>query len=287
MALECVHIFLAIFSLAVLQVFARPHNGPEATGSRSPGSSNFNPVFSPSDELGPGKIYEHYALSPSEKKSANILIAHAVLAVLVWAFFAPAGAIILRLNVQAPLVKLHGWILFTSYITYIIAAGMGVWLAIQANKYKPTWTDPHPIIGLVILGAALFQPFLGLIHHDIFSTQFMRWKADRAKQKPGRTIFALIHLWIGRILITLGIINGGLGIKLAAGSPFQNAKTTGNAYVAYGILAGLMWILFACVSALFAYRRTARIRREKREEKARYATKQATPETGSEEEFKI
>lgn len=226
-------------------------------------------------------------MSPSEKKSANILIAHAVLAVLVWAFFAPVGAILLRLNIQAPLVKLHGWILFTSYITYIIAAGLGIWLAIQANKYKSTWTDPHPIIGLVILGAALFQPFLGLIHHDIFRTRFMRWRADRAKQKPGRTIFGLIHLWIGRILITLGIINGGLGIKLAAGSPFQSARTTMNAYIAYGILAGLMWILFASVSALFAYRRTARIKEEKWEEKDRYAMKQETPETGSEEKFKI
>lgn len=226
-----------------------------------------------------------FVLTPAERNTERVLIAHAVLAVLVWALFAPFGAIVLRLNIPSlPLLKIHGSIMVLSYITYIVAAGMGIWLAIGSAKYKPVWTDPHPIIGLMILGAALIQPFLGLIHHAIFKKRHVQWKADATKPKPGRTVLGRIHLWIGRILITFGIINGGLGIRLAAGSPFQTHKTTQNVYIAYGVLGGLMWLLYASVSTIFAYRRTARLRQEKLEKSRMY---KKTQDTESEEALKV
>ena len=206
------------------------------------------------------------ALSPALRMSDNILIIHAVLAVFAWAFFVPVGAILLRLNIQSGrLLKIHGYSQMFSYLMYIVAAGLGIWLARESAKYKPTWSDPHPIIGLVILGVALFQPFLGLIHHDLFKKQLLRWKVGMSTQKPGRTIWGRLHVWIGRGLITLGVINGGFGIRLAGKSPFQDEATTKKAYIGYGIVAGLMWLLWAGVSVLFEYRRTARERREREE----------------------
>jgi len=228
------------------------------------------------------------ALSPALRMSDNILIIHAVLAVFAWAFFVPFGAIILRLNIQsAPLLKIHGYCQMFSYLMYMVAAGLGIWLARESAKYKPTWSDPHPIIGLVILVVALFQPFLGLIHHDVFKSRLLKFRAGMSAQKPGRTFWGRIHVWIGRILITLGIINGAFGIRLAGTSPFQDATATKNAYIGYGVVAGSIWLLWASVSVIFEHRRTARERREREEERQMTGQAGRLVEDRSQEEIKM
>lgn len=49
----------------------------------------------------------------------------------------------------------------------------------------------------------LLQPFLAAVHHWMFI------------RKKTRTPLAPVHVWLGRILIVLGMVNGGLGLKLA------------------------------------------------------------------------
>jgi uncharacterized membrane protein YeaQ/YmgE (transglycosylase-associated protein family) len=66
----------------------------------------------------------------------------------------------------------------------------------------------------------IIQPFLGFIHHHKYL----------ATQK--RTKWASLHVWYGRILILVGIINGGLGLQLA-----DNSK---NGMIVYGVIAGLI-----------------------------------------------
>lgn len=48
------------------------------------------------------------------------------------------------------------------------------------------------------------QPLLGWLHH---------WHFIKAKQ---RGFASYIHRWGGRCLIFLGVVNGGLGLQLAA-----------------------------------------------------------------------
>jgi hypothetical protein len=70
------------------------------------------------------------ALSPALRISDNILITHAVLVVFTWAFFVPIGAIVLRLNIQsALLLKVHAYTQMCWYLIYIVAVGLGIWLA--------------------------------------------------------------------------------------------------------------------------------------------------------------
>lgn len=275
------YVYLMILLSMPFSVIAVPRVGRTAV-SRSVSEANKLTSDAP--------IFER-ALSAAEFKSDHILITHAVLAVLAWALFAPTAAIILRLNIQSvPLLKIHGWIQLSAYAMYAVAAGLGIWLAIQRQKVLPTWTDPHIIIGLVILGSALCQPFLGLAHHDVFKKRYSTWKADRSAPKPGRTVSGLLHLWIGRVLITLGVINGGLGFRLAKGAPFQSRKSARDGEIAYGVLAGLMWSLYAGVSVLFAYRRTLRLRQERQEEEDQRVLKESsetTPEFDGEKFAKI
>lgn len=72
----------------------------------------------------------------------------------------------------------------------------------------------------------ILQPLFGLIHHLRF----------RKVQK--RTIWTWIHMWYGRTLIILGIINGGLGLRLA------HITTPVGGKIAYGVVAGISGLAF-------------------------------------------
>jgi len=61
---------------------------------------------------------------------------------------------------------------------------------------------------------------MGLIHHGFFKKPHLNRRVGLSTQKLGRTVWGCTHMWIGKILITLGIINGGFGIRLAFMSPF-------------------------------------------------------------------
>jgi hypothetical protein len=77
----------------------------------------------------------------------------------------------------------------------------------------------------------LFQPVFGILHHRrILKTQ-----------KRGK--LTLIHVWYGRVLILLGMINGGLGLKLAA--------NTNPGKIAYGVVVGLMGATYLAVIGRF------------------------------------
>lgn len=86
----------------------------------------------------------------------------------------------------------------------------------------------HPIIGLVVLVCLLFQPVLGIIHH-------VRFKKLRRRQ-----FWSYLHLFNGRVFITLGIINGGLGLWMA-----RAPTTLTTAYIAVATVMWSLWMLAA------------------------------------------
>lgn len=88
----------------------------------------------------------------------------------------------------------------------------------------------HPIIGIVVFVFLFFQPISGFIHHRLFKKYQRRQTASYA------------HLWLGRILITLGIINGGLGLRLA--------DNTHKGEIAYGVVAGIIWLVWMAAAVL-------------------------------------
>ena len=56
------------------------------------------------------------------------------------------------------------------------------------------------------------------------------------KKYSRRTVWSYGHLWLGRAAITLGIINGGLGLQLA--------DNTHKGEVAYAVVAAVMYLLY-------------------------------------------
>ena len=91
----------------------------------------------------------------------------------------------------------------------------------------------HPVTGLIMFALVFFQPVLGWVHHFCF------------KKYQRRTVWSHAHIWLGRILITLGVINGGLGLLMTEG--YQAGIKKGE--IVYGVVAGTIWIVYVAVAA--------------------------------------
>ena len=74
------------------------------------------------------------------------------------------------------------------------------------------------------------------------------------------------HKWFGRALVLLGAINGGLGLQLSG-------NTTGGE-IAYGVVAGVVFIVYVVVDVV-AIRKDKRTREREIEEKKNVSSKTA------------
>jgi hypothetical protein len=160
-----------------------------------------------------------------------MLIAHGVLASLAFVILFPAGAIAVRLASFPGIAWLHSAFQIFAYLIYIAAAGLGIYMARGLRLLN----NRHPIIGLVVLAVLFFQPILGLLHHRLF------------KKYSHRTLWSYSHIWLGRAAVTLGIINGGLGLQLAGNSR--------SGEIAYGVIAGFMWLVWVAAIVIGERRR--------------------------------
>ena len=145
-------------------------------------------------------------------------------------------------------------------------------------KYKKLYNNPHTIIGTIVVGLMVLQPLWGVVHHLLYKPQLsskneMEEKSEvgsedkaienkssrhesnatsstlakrdgkekgKGKMMPEKwALFGLFHRWIGRVTITLAMINGGLGFMLA-----KEYKTVWSfaGQVAYSVLASIVWI---------------------------------------------
>lgn len=167
----------------------------------------------------------------------TVLIAHAVLGPVAFVVLYPLGAIAIRIFRFPNVVWFHaGWMVFT-YLIVLTSMGLGVWLAVTGDYLS----EYHAIIGLVVVGCLLLQPITGLLHHRLFKS---RGRSNAA---------TFLHVWWGRAIVTLGIINGGLGLQLAG--------NTRNGEIVYGVVAGFMWVLWMGIVLLAFVRRRGETKR--------------------------
>jgi Cytochrome domain of cellobiose dehydrogenase/Domain of unknown function (DUF2427) len=186
-------------------------NGSSTIPSSSGGSSSSSSSSSSSDSMLP-----------------TMLTAHGTLMGLSMVLLFPIGAMLRAFGTS---VWLHaGW----QTVTYLIAIsgmGCGIWIAL----YTELLTNAHPIIGLVVVSTLSLQPIGGLLQH-------------RHYRKHGtRGVFGWAHRVLGTLLILLGMINGGLGLQLAANST--------QAEIAYAVIAALMGAAWLAASVLGPRRR--------------------------------
>jgi low temperature requirement protein LtrA len=109
----------------------------------------------------------------------------------------------------------------------------------------------------VLLALLVIQPVVGFVHHRVF------------KKVQKRQVWSYMHLTIGRVGITLGIINGGLGLYISNASAYYTRV--------YAIVAAVMWALWMVVAIW------AEIRRLKKSRQGKYTAVAKTPRAASDE----
>ncbi|KAF2768073.1 hypothetical protein EJ03DRAFT_252354, partial [Teratosphaeria nubilosa] len=167
----------------------------------------------------------------------TIITAHAVLATLAFGLVFPVGGILIRIASFPGLSWVHGLIQAIAYILYIAAFGLGAYMATHLHMLN----QAHAIIGIVLFVVLFFQPFLGILHHVMF------------KRHSRRVIWSYGHIWLGRIIITLGIINGGLGLWLAQKTHIYAPPS--GAIIGYSVAAGVIWLIYMACAIIGEARR--------------------------------
>jgi hypothetical protein len=189
--------------------------------SRATGGSGGNPFINASSTTtttGAGGQNSWERLSTQTQM--RFVQAHGALASIAFVAILPIGAILVRLASFHGLLWAHASLQIFAYAVFIAAAGLGIFIA-KGGAYLH---EPHAIIGLILLGTLFFMPFLGTIHHKIY------------KKVQKRTVWSYVHIFTGRAIVILGMINGGLGLRLAAAQR--------SYLIAYGVFAGLMGVAY-------------------------------------------
>ena len=179
--------------------------------------------------------------SSSESNSNSIRRSHGIIMAAVFLFLFPIGALMTYLPFSRNIVFAHVPTQVLSVCLLIIGMALGVKLGVDIDEYD----EYHQIIGYVVVSCLiLFQPALGLIQHLRF------------RKLGKRTIFGHIHQWLGRILILLGIINGGLGLRTSGEIGSENVPRW--SVIAYSVVAGVMGLIYIAVAFGFGFIRKAR-----------------------------
>ncbi|KAJ8122013.1 hypothetical protein O1611_g9950 [Lasiodiplodia mahajangana] len=108
---------------------------------------------------------------------------------------------------------------------------------ILSQRTGINFMENHTILGTVVVALFGVQPIGGYLHHlHYVKTQ-------------SRGLVSYGHIWYGRILIVLGIINGGLGLQLAGASQ--------SFVIAYSVVAAVIFTVYVGV-AIFGEIKRAR-----------------------------
>jgi len=161
---------------------------------------------------------------------------HGILATIAFVIVFPVGSIAMRIIPGRFSWLLHALIQMAGFVLYIAAAALGIKLTQDVrfggtSLFEISTINFHPIIGLVILAVFFFQPIFGYIHHIQF------------KKYGVRQTWSHVHLAIGRLLIPLGIINGGLGLYIS-----NSPKEFKIVYAILAAVFGIAWIFVAVIS---------------------------------------
>ena len=193
-----------------------------------------------------------------------VKVAHVVLGALAVLLILPGGAIFVRLFGEAMYHGpwIHGAIQIFGYLMYCSAAALGIWMARSFSLVSTLPTDSarmltmfqvsgdnqylhpklyHPIIGMILLALVFFQPFTELANHLI---------RKRCPQRyPNVHRLGYVHIWFGRLLLILAIVNGGLGFAFADQIPGNTWSKAPR--ILYGVAATVVVFTYVVIVTIW------------------------------------
>ncbi|KAG0649647.1 hypothetical protein D0Z07_4061, partial [Hyphodiscus hymeniophilus] len=195
--------------------FVSSASSPSGPSSISPSSPSSTSAAGSDSDSGSSTV------GPSPQTIIEYEKAHGIIMGITVVLLFPLGATYVRLFGNA---SLHAILQLFSLVALICGFGLGIKLAKMTDYLYKSTGRTHTVFGTVIVALFLIQPFLGFFHHYKF------------KKTGGRSPVSYMHIWYGRILMTLAVINGGLGLKLA--------DNTRDGKIIYGVVSGVVACLY-------------------------------------------
>ncbi|QIW95622.1 hypothetical protein AMS68_001140 [Peltaster fructicola] len=129
----------------------------------------------------------------------SILYLHAVGTAIAWTVIFPIGTAIRKVTIRS---RYHALIQASGAILAIIAMSAGIAISKSSPKHA-SLTSAHQILGLIVTPLLLVQAAGGLLNHALF-------------KRTGKSSWInVVHKYLGPTLITIGMLNGYLGIDFA------------------------------------------------------------------------
>ncbi|PHH60314.1 hypothetical protein CDD82_2315 [Ophiocordyceps australis] len=162
----------------------------------------------------------------NEDPTKTLRYAHGILMTIIFAGGYPLGSILMPL--------LGKWLVHASWQTILFLA---MWAAfgigwVIAHRLGTLFKSTHTQFGAAVCGLMCLQPILGWLHHLYFLKHQRRGLISHA------------HIWYGRALMLLGIVNGGLGVQLAGNSR--------GFLIAYCVVAAVFGALYLAAALMRA-----------------------------------
>ncbi|KAF7545867.1 hypothetical protein G7Z17_g8857 [Cylindrodendrum hubeiense] len=210
------HSFSVDFSSASFSTSGNPFVSGSSSDSGSNSDSNSDSNSGSNSGSGSGSDG-----AVTENKSSNsdtMANAHGIVMAIVFVIAYPIGAVVMPL-----LGKwfIHAGWQFLAFLGMWAGFGLGY---VAARDDAIFWKNTHTKMGTIVCALLGLQPVLGWAHHQYF----------RKHQQRG--LISHGHIWYGRILMVLGVVNGGLGLELAS-SPRSLT-------IAYSVVAAIVSILY-------------------------------------------
>ena len=125
----------------------------------------------------------------------NLVVLHAALLGGSFGIGMPLAVIFLRLSRLG--FRPHWIVQSLALAASLVGVAVAIYMSIASTSFKSI-SQAHQIIGIVVVMLLIPQALLGRVHHVNFK---------RTKQ---RSVVSHFHLWIGRGVIPLGMLNGVL-----------------------------------------------------------------------------
>jgi small-conductance mechanosensitive channel len=159
-------------------------------------------------------------------------IIHALATTAAFILLMPAGIVLLRVVPES--VRWH-WVNQTFALGLAAIGGaIGLYLSSMFNRSE-SYNSPHQILGLVSIALLFVQWALGFWHHRVYK-----------KTRQG-TKYGPIHRWLGRGVMVLAVVTGGIGLTWS----FASTRVVVGYVIAVGVvfvaaivsLMGKRWII--------------------------------------------
>lgn len=177
------------------------------------------------------------ALMAKYDRLTKIRTIHGSITAVTFVVLFPTFASLLHLLPSSkPVVKIHASLQAMTAILAIVGFGLGVYL----NSQITIKGKHHQAIGaIVIILLVIVQPILGIRHHMLF------------RRTQRKTWLGYAHRWQGRIMLILGVVNGGIGYNLSRTGPSGGPR---GALVGYGVVAGIVYVCYFGMLAFKAFK---------------------------------